>query len=446
MQANPRVLTTVIGLTLALPGIAQAGSFAVNENSANDLGRANAGRAVSTQDAIAAFGNPAMMTAQERAVVTSTLSYIIGDATFTDEGSTDPLGAPLSGVSTTDAFPDSFVPSLQAVVPVSDRVALGLSVNAPFGLASEFEDARSITRYQAINSELFTLNVNPSVAVALNDRISVGAGLNAQYADVRLTSAVDFGSIALARQMGGTPDPRLPGSDDGGLDLRGEDWSFGWNAGIALHPSERLTLGAHYRSEIDHVLEGPAFFTPGPQFADAVTANGAFQDTEARAELDLPSTVEIGARWSATDSLTLYADWTRQDWRDFKELRIAFDNPAQPDSVEEFEYGRADRLALGTDVRVSPRWTLRGGVARDETPVNPEFPSARIPDNDRTFYALGATLAEVELLGPLQLDLAYTLIDVADTEFERRDAFGNTLRGTGRSRVHIVAAGVTKRF
>ena len=430
----------------AVPGLCEAGSFAINENSANDLGRANAGRVVSSEDALAAFGNPAMMTAQDQTLVTSTLSLIIGDARFADAGSTNVLGAPLRGVDSADAFPDAFVPALQGIVPLTDRIALGLSVNAPFGLSSDYKTPDVITRYQAVNSELFTLNINPSAAVEVNEHVSVGLGVSLQYADVRLTNRIDFGSIALAALPAAQRDPSLPGSDDGGVNLTGEDWSWGWNAGVALHPTERLTLGLHYRSEVDHELSGRAQFFPGPTFGDRLGASGAFTDTPARARLDLPSTLETGLRYRATDAVTVYADWTRQDWSDFRELRVRFANPAQPDTVEELDYRKADRFAVGADVRVSPDWVLRAGIAHDGTPSDPKRPSARIPDNDRTFYALGATFAGPDALGGLQIDAALTRIAVNDTAFARTDTTGNRLRGTVTSDVTIVSVGVTKRF
>jgi long-chain fatty acid transport protein len=42
-------------------------------------------------------------------------------------------------------------------------------------------------------------------------------------------------------------------------------------------------------------------------------------------------------------------------------------------------------------VVVSPRWTLRAGVARDLTPVRNTERDARVPDNNRWVFAMGAT-------------------------------------------------------
>ena len=436
-------LFAATALAALLPAHAHAGSFAINENSANDLGRANAGRVVSTQDAQAAFGNPALMVHFDRATVTSTLSFINGEAGFAEDGSSDALGRPLGG-DVDDAFADAFVPALQGVLPIGDRVALGLSVNAPFGLASRYPEG-SVARYQAIDSELFTLNVNPSVGVAVSDTLSIGGGISVQYADVILSNSIDFGTIQAG--LGGPP--ALIASNDGRVELTGDDWSVGWNIGAAWMSGERVTVGIHYRSEVDHLIEGEADFTV-PVTAQALTAGGRFTDSEATAALDLPASLELGVRLSLSDRVDLYADVTRQYWGDLEGLRVVFDNPAQPDTVEELNYGTADRFALGADWEASADWSLRAGVAWDESPSDPEFATARIPDNDRLFLAAGATwrgLADGPgLLHGVQLDFAYNRIVVDDTDFARRDATGNLLAGRVEAGVNIFALGATKRF
>ena len=51
----------LVSITTAMPITGWAGGFAINENSAADMGRANAGRVTHIQDASASYGNPALM-------------------------------------------------------------------------------------------------------------------------------------------------------------------------------------------------------------------------------------------------------------------------------------------------------------------------------------------------------------------------------------------------
>ncbi len=56
------------------------------------------------------------------------------------------------------------MPNLYFSMPLGERLSLGLGVNAPFGLMTEY-DADWVGRFQGIKSELTTININPSVCL-----------------------------------------------------------------------------------------------------------------------------------------------------------------------------------------------------------------------------------------------------------------------------------------
>ena len=49
----------------------------------------------------------------------------------------------------------------------------GLGINAPFGLKTDY-DPTWVGRFQAINSKIQTVNLNPSLAYQMNDSVSLG--------------------------------------------------------------------------------------------------------------------------------------------------------------------------------------------------------------------------------------------------------------------------------
>jgi len=102
-----------------------------------------------------------------------------------------------------------------------------------------------------------------------------------------------------------------------------------------------------------------------PDSAQLLTASGAFTDSDGSAELPLPGFVEFGGRWKASEKLELYANFIRTFWSDLEELRIDFDNPAQPDAVEEINFQNANRYGIGADLSLSQHWTVRAGYSRD---------------------------------------------------------------------------------
>ncbi|QYJ01372.1 outer membrane protein transport protein [Thalassovita mediterranea] len=431
---------SLLAATALVP--ANADSFAVNEYSASDLGRANTGRVTQTEDPAAAFGNPALMTRFDRATASIVASGILGNAEYDDKGSTDALGNPLGGNA--DGFLSSeALPAGHLVYPLNDRVALGLSVTVPFGLSTDY-DPDWPGRYQALTSELQTININPSIAYDVTDTLSAGLGVNAQYIDARLTSAIDFGAVCFNQAGPATCAPAgvVPQMADGNIAIEGDDWSYGWNAGLAWEPHPDWLIGLHYRSGIDHDIEGDADFTV-PANAGFLTATGAFSDTGGAAALDLPASTELGVRWQATARATLYANAQWTEWSSIEELRVQFDNPVQPDSVEELNYEDAGRYGFGGDYQLSDAWTLRAGYAFDESPAPVQFRTARIPDNDRHIFALGTSW---EPTADWTFDAAYNRVKIEDADFDRTGDFGDRVVGTFSGHADVISVSATRRF
>ncbi len=441
MMTHRTVVSAMLVTALAVPA-AIAGGFAVDENSAADLGRANAGRATQTTDASAAFTNPALLTRFDGPMVSGTLSgnYIISK--FRDEGSVNVLGIPLAG-NDENFLKDAVVPALYVVYPISERLAAGVAVNAPFDAVVKYDGAWP-GRYQAIESKLETFNLNPSLAYALSENLSIGAGISFQYAKGRFTNAIDFGVVCL-EEAGPTvcvPAGLVPQASDGRLIATGDDWKIGWNIGAAWSPSDDWTFGIHYRSGINHKLEGKAQFAV-PATATLLTAGGAFVDTNGSTDLNLPASLDIGAAWTATDRVTLYGSAMWTNWSVNNNATFRFENPLQPAATEVQKFKNAWRYAIGADYTVTDVWTVRAGFAIDKTPINSSFQTARVPDGDRQVYAIGASWA---ILPGWQADFSYNRVDIDKSNFSRVGTFGESLNGEYSSNADVLAIGLSKRF
>ena len=81
---------------------------------------------------------------------------------FQNDGSQPALNQPLGGTGG-DAGGTAFVPEHVLVVPINAQWAFGLGVNVPFGLETEYDDGW-LGRYQALKSEVKTINVNPAMS------------------------------------------------------------------------------------------------------------------------------------------------------------------------------------------------------------------------------------------------------------------------------------------
>lgn len=426
-------LVTLVGFHKA----AFASGFALTEESVPNLGQATAGGAALAEDASTLFFNPAGLTRLDTHSIIGAGYIVSPNVRFRNNGSTAITGTPLLGGNGGDAGSPEFIPNFYAAWSASDAIKVGIGVYAPFGLTTDY-DSNWVGRYQATRSQLTTININPTVAARLSPEFSVGAGLNVQFARAELGNAIDFGLIGRSVGL-----PTLPQRQDGSVEVAGEDWSVGFNAGVLYEPSARTRVGLAYRSPISHRLRGTADFTV-PTAAQALTARGQFTDSDASADLNLPDTLSLSAYHELSDRWAVMGDVTWTGWSRFEELRVEFDNPAQPDSVQRENWQDTVRVGVGVRYQATDNLTLRAGVALDPSPVrNSESRTPRVPDSDRTWVAVGASYQASD---SIRVDLSYAHLFVEDAPIDRVGASGDRLVGDFDSSVDIVGVQVNWEF
>lgn len=225
------VVLEIIGTTAS----ALASGFAILEQSVRGLGNAFSGSAAA-EDASTIFFNPAGLTRLSGKSVVGAGFYIFPSALFSNSGSTIITGTPLTGDNGGNGGESVFVPNLYTAWDISDRLKFGLGINSPFGLKTEYNEDW-VGRYYAVNSKLTTININPTLAAKLTPNLSVGAGINLQYAKAELSNAIDFGLIGFSNRL-----RTRPQATDGFVELDGDDWSWGYNLGLLYELNQRSRL------------------------------------------------------------------------------------------------------------------------------------------------------------------------------------------------------------
>ena len=413
-----RLSALALGIAGALAfGQVQASGFQLKENSVKSMGSAFAGSGVKTGDTSVVVNNPATMTQFEGTTVQADVTVI--DLNYEFQGSgTDALGQPLTGSNGGNAGDVTPVPALSIVHKLDNGLALGAMVSAPFGLKTEYE-AGWVGRYFAQTSDVKVVDMTFSAALdIIPDRLSVGVGAIYSTADVTLSKAVDFGTLLFANPATRPLPFARPQARDGFVEVQGDDSGFGWLAGVNLRPNDRFSIGLSYRSEIDYGLTGDADWTV-PQDVAAVFGSSPmtaplFQDGGVTAQLTTPSITSVAATFDVTDRFMVMATWAETGWSSLREVRINFDNP-DPDAVEPFEWEDTVFASVGAEYELNDAWTLRGGVASDETPTSIEHRTPRLPDDDRLWYSIGATW---QVSPALDVNLAYTRIEPDDPKVD----------------------------
>ncbi|MDB5420382.1 MAG: long-chain fatty acid transporter [Brevundimonas sp.] len=213
-------LTAALLASVATPSL--AGSFYLQEQSARGAGRAYSGEAAD-KGVASMWWNPAAIARSGREVYVGAHGLLI-DSDVDNAGSfvTYPGGAnvPVQGQAhNIDPIESGIVPNFAISTPIGDRFAVGLAVQAPYNFTTKYQPT-SFARYDALTSELRSVNVSLVGAMKVTDWLDIGVGVDAQYVDAKLTSALPNLS------------PLLP---DGNNALEGDGIDYGWNVGAQAH-------------------------------------------------------------------------------------------------------------------------------------------------------------------------------------------------------------------
>lgn len=389
------VAATALAGSFGFAASANAQAFYLQEQSARAAGRAFSGEVADT-GAASLWWNPASIagTTQGEAVVNASLIVPRGEVADTGTLIRRPgqAFAPVGGDAVTrNPIDKGVLPSGAVSIPLGDRVAIGVAVTSPYSFTTDYPET-SWARYSALKTRLRTIDIQPSVAVAVTDWLRVGAGLNVEYTDASLANALPNLSPALA---------------DGRQELKGDGWDFGWTAGFQMH-SDDVTVGVSYKSAIEHTLTGDLEISglAGPLAAQ----NASISGVEAR--FYTPAQVIVGARFRLSDRFTLNGQGVHYGWRKFDAIRLGAPiNAAIPEN-----YRDSWSIAGGFDYAASSKLVVRAGVQRTQTPTRDTERDARVPDSDRWNYGVGASYA---LTSGFTLDAGANYVTFSDAPIDR---------------------------
>jgi len=400
---------------------ANAGGLAVREQSAYGQGSSYAGVAAGGSLS-SMFWNPATLTQQAGLQSETVLSGLIPNTSNTGTNTT--YG---SSVGTGNVGLSALVPSSYYSWQINNQMWLGLSVNLPFGLQESFPNVWAGNGYGANSNSLKTYNATPSFAYRINNWISVGAGVQLQYAQPTL----GFSYAALGN---------APAS------LSGAGWGYGFTAGVTMTPTQNLSVGLGYRSAINQKINGTLVLPAG-----AGGTPGSINAT-----INLPDIVSLGVRYAIAPRWTAMGTIEWSNWS-----RIGTTNILQPNGALAIAGGSTVTLpfqfsdgwfySVGAEYQWNPQLAFRGGVAFEKSPVTDLVRMPLIPDNDRLWLSTGATY---KYSAKMSFDFAYSHVFVKDAPINITAASGNpwfkailgNYTGTASSSLDIVSVALKYRW
>ena len=435
----------VLGTLVA--GQASASGFQLREQSVKNLGKSNAGSIVG-KDASNVSLNPAAMTNLDKNTFQADIAVIDLTADFTGSGRV--LGSPalpLSGGNGGDPGDPTVVPNMAAVFPLHgalEGMTVGASIGAPFGLKTDYEPGW-VGRYRALTSDVKLIDLTLSAAFKATDGVSVGFGLIYERAEVTLSKAIDFGTAICASSNPANcfnqQYPFKPQQLDGAFEVQGSNTGLGYVVGAQIAPNDRLAIGISHRSEIKHELTGSLDFQNVP----ALLANDPrFQDGDGGARLVTPAITTLSVSYGFTDNFRVMADYQSTGWSSLHDVVIKRTNGTVVGS-EPFDWDDTDFFSVGAEFDLSDAFTIRGGVAQDESPTNDTHRTPRLPDADRMLYSIGATWNMSE---SLSIDAAFQRITIDNPMINLPvdAAAGNTSTLVGEFEGHANLFGVSMQY
>jgi len=299
-------------------------------------------------------------------------------------------------------------------------------------LSDRFPDAWAGRNY-ALDTKLHTYNATPSIAYKVNDWISIGVGVQLEYASADLQTGI----VA-------------PGFES---HIAGRGWAFGATAGITLTPGPWTQIGVGWRSAMDQdITGGLSLDAPAnPAFAPPFSTPGSVNTT-----IRLPDTVSAGIRQRVSDAFMVmgtveWSNWSRIGTSAINQPGGAPALVATSPVTLPFQYRDGWYVAVGGEYQWTPRVALRAGVAFESSPVTDQVRTPVVPDADRLHVAAGLSYAWTR---SLTVDLAYTHIFMDDAPINISATSGNpffnpalgSYVGTSSAHIDIISFGLRYNF
>ena len=405
---------------------ASAGSgFELRSQSATTLGSAQAGMTCGVADVSTIAFNPAALAYGTGVEAAIGVTGLFTSVKFAETSATTVLGTPIPGNSGGDAGTDVAIPNLYLGAPLADGWRIGVAVTPRFGLGSYWSSGW-VGRYYALDSQLRTIDFVPTLSWRPSAEWSLGVGVDVQYAKIKTSTAIDFGTIDVL--LTGGAFGGIPAGNDGETSSSASSWGVGFTLGAIYEPRPGTRFGIDYHSKLRQSFSGSSTFSlGGPVGAGVAAASGAFRDTNLSADLDAPAMVAAGLYHEIDDDWAVMADVKWTDWSSFSTLGVSFANPAQPPVQTTYAWHDSWFVAVGARYRFNPQTALRFGVAYDQTPARNDTRNPVIPDTTSYWVAVGL---EHRFSPQLKLDFAYGHISARDGPIQlSATSPDNTFRG-----------------
>ncbi len=373
-----------VGAVLILVGAVSANANGFRNPPPDSYGLSmDGGKIAGAAGAAAAYYNSANLVGIDGPGAELGLTIISSETEFT---------SPILGQHKTTT-PEAYIPSLFACYPFADgKVVGGLAVVSPYGQSTEWAKASMLPYF----SELIVIDVAPSVAFGISDRLRVGVGMDIYISQLDLRQVMPWDQF---------PGPRT--GQVGSFRASGDGTAVGGNLALSFDLTPRQRLAVTYRSQFDVDYEGDAEIGGIPPTLAMLPASSDFDS-----KIRFPNTVVVGYGIQATDRLYLGADVEWLDFSRFDELPLDLGAIGQlgifPRALPQ-DWEDVWTVGMAAAWNVTDAVVLRGSYKYLETPIPDATLAPTLPDTDKHVLGIGAAWSgKVQTVA---VGYAYTIFD-----------------------------------
>jgi len=352
---HARAAALVLCAALLLPAGAFALGFRVPNQDAEAIARGNA-FAATADNPSAIYYNPAGITQLQGESVQFGVHALSINSFFDSSAGRG---------SSESKFNVAPVPQLFITCsPTNMPFSFGVGLYAPYGLSVDWPVGSPFRSDQVFYGRLSYITLNPVAAWKINDQLSLAVGPTINYAQVVLRRGVGPNPFGISE-----------------YDFRGDDFAFGFTAGILWHPVEKWSFGASYHSPTTMNFGG-----------HSAVSGGFSGSSPSSAEAPFAQFILGGVSFRPTTNWNFEADVDWTDWHSLKTVHFispGFTGTPLSDVPFPFNWKSSVLLEFGGTRYLDKGYFASAGFFFSEnSTTSPDF-TPIVPDTDLYVGSVG---------------------------------------------------------
>jgi len=252
---------------------------------------------------------------------------------------------------------------------------VGFGMTAPYGLDMKWDARGAFAFVLPHDIYLMTMALSPAASIQINDRLSLGVGLDIMRSQLELTQRYPWAATG------------IPGAPPGIQEFEATGWGVTPVAAVNWEflEGQRISLVARLPMDVD--LEGDYHITNIPAPLTPLFAPGS----DFESNLEYPGSVALGYGIELTEALRLGIDfqWIQNSTHGELPLNIGANQALLPADRVILDWDDSWTLGFGTSYDLTENFVFRAGYQYADSPMSDRTYTPAVPANDRHLISLG---------------------------------------------------------